>query len=269
MMSVVSWMGTPPTCDLTCPATEQDMFSRKFFATATLACIAVAPVGAQTLQNQAGLAYYAPSIGNFSTLGTDLFGMMVSGTFSDGQTFTGNWVNLGGGLTGVNFTGRFSLTIGAATNTFGNPFSLTVFGTANTLKSLTLSGASGPVVFDRTFGGAAGTPGSSSGYDFAYSAADPFNTLVTYKNAVQLVGSIGPVGDVFESLQIDFRTAFVGTNSGRRLDFFQDVDNVIVGGYILPVPEPDGRLLTAAGLSFGFLALRRRRLVQAVAKKLA
>lgn len=262
-------MGTPPTSNLTCPATEQDMFLRKFIATATLAYIAVAPAGAQTLQNQAGLAYYAPSIGNFSTLGSDMFGMLVTGKFSDGQTFSANWGTLGGGLTGVNFGGRFSLTIGAATNTYGNPFTLTVFGTSNTLQSLTLSGASGPVIFDRTFGGLAGTPGSSSGWDFQYTGADPFNTLVTYKNAVQLVGSIGPVGDVFETLQIDFRTAFVGTNSGRRLDFFQDVDNVIVGGYILPVPEPDGRLLTAAGLSFGFLALRRRRLVQAFAKTVA
>ena len=236
------------------------MSFRKSVQLTVAALSLAAPLRAQTLQNQAGQAYYAPSIGVYSTLGSDLFGMMVTGRFSDGQSFTANWGSLGGGLTGVSFAGRYSLTIGATTNTWGNPFSLTVFGTGNTLTSLILSGASGPVIFDRTFGGAGGTAGSNSGSDYAYSGADPYNTLVTYKNAVQLVGSNAPIGDVFETLQIDFRTAYVGTNAGRRLDFFQDVDNVITGGFILPVPEPDSMLLTAAGLSFGFIFVRRRRL---------
>ena len=122
---------------------------------AAAALFVTVPLHAQTLTTNTGTAYYAPSIGNFATLGNNLFGMLVTGRFSDGQTFSANWADLGGGVTGVNFAGRFSMTIGATTNTFGNPFSLTVFGAGNTLQLLTLSGAPGPVIFDRTFGGVA------------------------------------------------------------------------------------------------------------------
>ena len=226
-------------------------------------CVA-APLQAQTLQNVAGTAYYAPSIGNFATLGNNLFGMLVSGRFSDGQTFSGNWSDLGGGQTGVTFAGRFSLTLGATTNTFGNPFSLTVFGTANTLQSLTLSGASGPVIFDRTFGGVEGTPTSANGSDLTYYQTDAWNTLASYKNSVQLVGSTGPIGDLWESLILDFRAGLTGTNAGRTIRFSQDLDNVITNGLLTPVPEPDTLLLTAAGLSLTFLAIRRRRIAVAL-----
>ncbi len=221
-----------------------------------------APAGAQTLQNAVGNAYYAPAIGNFSTLGNDLFGLLISGRFSDGQTFTANWGSIGSGLSGVNFGGRFRLSIGSTTNTWGNPFTLTVFGTANTLQSLTLSGASGPVIFDRTFGNAVGTPQSQLGRDFAFSGmSDAWNTLVTYRNAVQMVGSAGPIGDIYETMIVDFRSGLTGTAVGRDVRFTQDFDNIITGGLLLPVPEPDALLLTATGLSIGFLGLRRRRLL--------
>ena len=229
---------------------------------AASALVIAAPLRAQTLQNVGGTPYYAPSIGNYSTLGSNLFGMLVTGKFSDGQTFSANWGSLAGGLTGVNFAGRFSLTIGASTNTFGNPFSLTVFGAGNTLQTLTLSGASGPVIFDRTFGGVEGTPTSQNGSDLAYYQTDSWNTLVTYKNSVQLVGTTGPIGDLWETLILDFRAGLAGTNVGRLIRFSQDVDNVVLNGLLLPVPEPNALLLTAAGLSMGVVFLRRRRLAR-------
>lgn len=230
-----------------------------------VAALAASGVSAQTLQNVTGAAFYAPSIGNFSTLGTDVFGMLVTGRFSDGQVFSANWGSLAGGLTGVSFAGRFSLTIGGTTNTFGNPFSLTVFGTGNTLQTLTLSGSSGPVVFDRTFGGATGTLNSASGSDFTYYQTDSWNTLVTYTNSVQLVGSTGPIGDLWETIIINFQSGLTGTNAGRLIRFSQDVDNVITGGLLIPVPEPEALLLLAAGLSLSFVLMRRRRFAGAPA----
>lgn len=226
---------------------------------AAAALLAAAPLRGQTLQNVVGTPYYAPSIGNYSTLGNNLFGMLVTGKFSDGRSFSANWGSLSAGLTGVDFAGRFSLTLGATTNTFGNPFSLTVFGTGNTLQTLTLSGASGPVIFDRTFGGVEGTPTSQNGSDVAYYQTDSWNTLVTYKNSVQLVGSTGPIGDLWETLILDFRAGLTGTNAGRLVRFSQDVDNVVLNGLLLPVPEPDALLLTAAGLSISIVFMRRRR----------
>lgn len=230
-------------------------------AQAALAAVLISvPAAAQTLQTASGNAYYAPSIGNFSTLGNDLFGLLISGRFSDGQTFSANWGSIGGGLSGVDFAGRFRLSIGATTNTWGNPFTLTVFGAGNTLEMLTLSGASGPVIFDRTFGNTAGTVQSQSGSDFAFSGmSDAWNTLVTYRNAVQMVGSTGPVGDIYETMVVEFRSGLTGTNAGRQVRFTQDFDNVISGGLLLPVPEPDALLLTATGLTIGIAVLRRRR----------
>lgn len=227
-----------------------------------VALVAVAsPAAAQTIQTATGTAYYAPSIGNYSTLGNDLFGMLVSGRFSDGQTFSGNWGTIGSGLSGVDFAGRLRLAIGATTNTWGNPFTLTVFGAGNTLQMLTLSGASGPVIFDRTFGGSTGTAESQLGRDFAFSgSSDSWNTLITYRNAVSMVGSSAAVGDIYETMVIEFRNGLSGTNAGRNVRFTQDFDNVITGGLLLPVPEPDARLLSAAGLTLGLLVVRRRKL---------
>ncbi|MBC7842313.1 MAG: PEP-CTERM sorting domain-containing protein [Gemmatimonadaceae bacterium] len=240
------------------------MSVRKSIGAAIAALGVTAPMQAQTIQSAAGTAYYAPSIGNFSTLGNNLFGMLVTGRFSDGQVYSANWGALSGAQTGVSFAGRFSLTLGANTNTFGNPFSLTVFGAGNTLQSLTLSGASGPVVFDRSFGGAQGTVTSATGTDLAYYQSDNWTTLATYRNAVQLVGSSGPVGDLWETLILDFRTGLNGTNAGRLIRFSQDVDNVIDNGLLMPVPEPEMLLLTAVGLSMTFLVVRRRRRVEAM-----
>ncbi len=223
--------------------------------------------GAQTLQNAAGNAYYAPAIGNFSTLGSDLFGLLISGRFSDGQTFSANWGTIGTGLSGVDFAGRFRLSIGSTTNTWANPFTLTVFGASNTLSSLTLSGASGPVIFDRTFGNAVGTTQSQLGSDFAFSGmSDAWNTLVTYRNAVQMVGSSGPIGDVYETMVVEFRNGLTGTAGGRNVRFTQDFDNIITGGLLLPVPEPNAMLLMATGLLFGFLGIRRHRVALARSK---
>ncbi len=232
------------------------------------ALVLAAPASAQTVQNAAGTAYYAPAIGNFSTLGNDLFGLLISGRFSDGQVFSANWGSIGSGLSGVDFAGRFRLSIGSTTNTWGNPFTLTVFGTSNTLQSLTLSGASGPVIFDRTFGNTVGTTQSQLGRDFAFSGmSDAWNTLITYRNSVQMVGSTGPIGDIYESMVVEFRNGLSGTAPGNNVRFTQDFDNVITGGLLLPVPEPSALLLMATGLSIGVLVLRRRR--QALARSRA
>ncbi len=240
------------------------MSLRKSAYLAAAAALFTVPASAQTLQTTAGTAYYAPAIGNFSTLGSDLFGLLISGRFADGQTFSANWADLGGGQSGVNFAGRFRLAIGTTTNTWANPFTLTVYGATNTLQSLTLRGASGPVIFDRTFGNTSGTVQSQSGSDFAFSGtSDLWNTLVTYTNAVQMVGSTGPVGDIYETMVVEFRNGLTGTSTGRNVRFTQDFDNVISGGLLLPVPEPATLLLTAAGLSLSFLFIRRHRVAEA------
>jgi hypothetical protein len=252
------WVQVVPGDSLCFPSTAMSL--RKCALALALSSAAIAPASAQTLQNIAGTSFYAPAIGNYATLGSDLFGMLVTGRFSDGQTFSANWGNLAGGLSGVQFAGRFSLTVGTTSDTWSTPFDLTVFGTSNRLDVLTLTGSTGPVVFDRTFGGTVGTAASQSGRDFAYvGTSDLWNTLVSYRNAVQMVGSGVAVGDIYETMVIAFQSGVTGTSGGQLVRFRQDMDNVIAGGLILPVPEPDGRSLTVFGSLVGCAVFARRR----------
>jgi hypothetical protein len=223
------------------------------------AFVGASVVNAQTLQNAAGATFYAPSIGRFATLSSNLNGMTVRGTFTDGRSFSAQWADLGSGSSGVTFAGLFSLIMATTADSYSTPFRLTVFGASNHLSNLTLNGSTGPVIFDRTFRGATGTTDSQNGRDFVFTTTDAYNTLVTYSNAVQMVGSAGPLGDIYERLDISFRTAIQGTSTGQSVRFYQDLDNVITGGLIMPVPEPNSLLLTAAGLTLGLLGIRARR----------
>lgn len=229
-------------------------------AVLVLAGMAVSSAQSQILQSVAGGSYSVAAIGNSATLGTNLLGMLVTGRFGDGQSFSAKWGGLAGGLTGVEFAGRFTLTVGAANDTWSTPFALTVFGAGNRLDALTLSGATGPVIFDRSYGGTAGTVASQSGRDFAFAGtADLWNTLVSYRNPVSLLGSGPPVGDIFETMLIEFRRGIAGAPAGQVVYFRQDTDHVIDAGLILPVPEPDLRLHTVAGALIGVVVLSRRR----------
>ncbi len=225
-----------------------------------LAGMAASSAQSQILQSVAGVSYSAAAMGSSATLGSNLLGMLVTARFGDGHSYSANWGSLAGGLTGVEFAGRFSLTVGATSDTWSTPFALTVFGSANRLDALTLSGASGPVIFDRSYGGAAGTVASQSGRDFAFAGtADLWNTLVSYRNPVSMLGSGPPVGDIFETMLVDFRLGIAGAPAGQVVYFRQDIDHVSEDGLILPVPEPDLRLQTVAGALIGVVVLSRRR----------
>jgi hypothetical protein len=220
---------------------------------------------AQTVTQSLGTQHNAPAIGLFSTLGKNMGGMVVNGVFSDGATFTGTWADLGSGLWGVNFGGRFSVTMAADSNSWSNPFLLRVFGTSNQMTQLTFSGGNNAVVFDRSFGGATGTDSSATGKDFRYLtstggiATDSYNTLVTYTNAVALTGQ-SVVGDLFERIVIDFRMPITGTVSGRQARMNFDVDNVLSGSMLLAVPEPSPVVLLGSGMVFlGVTRTRRHR----------
>ena len=236
------------------------MSLRRTAAALVLVGMAASSAQSQILQSVVGGSYTATGIGTSATLGTNLLGMLVTGRFGDGQSFSANWGSLAGGMTGVEFAGRFSLTVGATSDTWSTPFALTVFGSGIRLDALTINGATGPIVFDRSYGGTVGTVASQSGRDFAFAGtADLWNTLVSYRNPVSMLGSAEPVGDIFETMLVEFRQGVTGTPGGRVVYFRQDIDHVIDGGLILPVPEPDLRLHTVAGALIGLAVLTRRR----------
>jgi hypothetical protein len=233
---------------------------RKFVCTAVLAAVAVAPLSAQTFTNaMATTPFAATSALNGTARGNNLFGMLVTGTFANGTSFSQAWTSLNASTTGIDVAGLFRLTLGATSNTGSAAFQMTVFGTGNALQSLTLQAAPASAFFDRTFGGATGTAGTSTGGDFRYSGTtDLWNTLVTYSNPVML-GNAAPVGDVFATMRLDFQTSVTGTTAGRNVRFIADMDRAN-GGQILATPEPSTFALTAiGGLAAIALAARRRR----------
>jgi hypothetical protein len=127
------------------------------------------------------------------------------------------------------------------------------------LSRVVLDGTYGVgTLFDRTFGGAEGTSGSASGWDFRYgdywtATPDFWGTTAIYTNAVG-IGGAAPVGDIYAMVDIRFDNVF-----SNIANFTMDADNTLYPQDFVPVPEPASLLLLVTGLSFVGLAARRRK----------
>ena len=155
-------------------------------------------------------------------------GMTLTANFSSGGPETVTWVDLTSPTGNAVGTG-WSLYQGG--DTFSSNWRLAV-NSSTSLTSLVIDGGPGNTVFDRTFGGAKGTPGSALGKDFSMSNSCGLNIVATYRNQVALAGS-SPVGDIFRHLEIDFTTIPL---TNRTIYFMADTDNSISD--IQPIPEP-------------------------------
>lgn len=178
-----------------------------------------------------------PGLTGFATNGAMMDNMSVTATFGNtSQTLP--WADTGatsGGVTGSGWA------LSMSGDTFGGLWNFTFSPTAAlSLTQLVLSGNSGLTVFDRTFGGADGTPGSARGMDFS----DPnIDAMVTYSDQVA-IGAASPVGDLWHTVTVNF-TNGIRTN----FSFVQDTDND--SRYGVPEPASIGLLgLALAGLGW-------------------
>jgi hypothetical protein len=190
------------------------------------------------------------------TAGNAMGGMTVNATFTSGPPETAIWMPTGfsaGGAFGTNWSVTVS---GPSTDT--TPWVL-MNNTGRGITSLVFDGGPGKTIFDRTFGGQEGTPGTGLGVDFnpisGLQTADVI--LATYRAQVAVVPN-PPVGDIFRFLEIDFQNSG-GFGTGRTLTYLADTDTTTSVLFPLPaIPEP-GSLLLFGTAALGLACYRRLR----------
>lgn len=210
-----------------------------------------------TIGENASVTNVVTDLTGFQTTGSHMGGQMrVTAFFVGGGSETVPWLATGPGAGGaVGAGGLWSLTeFGDTFDTVGpsGRWSLEA-KTPNILidrlllTGVNASGASEGTVFDRTFDGTNGTPGSYRGSDFQIEAAvGTWDLRVTYIDLIDSAADgAGPLKDIFGQLEIDFIGSPTAPNYftfNDRLFFRQDTDTVGI-----PVPCPPGTTPTAEG----------------------
>jgi hypothetical protein len=165
--------------------------------------------------------------------------MQVTAFFTDGSSESVTWV---GGFFGSGSATGTGWSLMESGDTDTSSWFLTN-STRLGLTRLLLDGGPGKTVFDRTFGGMIGTPGTSIGRDFVVTSGGVGTTiLATYEDQVAVIPN-PPVGDIFRYLDVVFQNAG-GLASGQVLGFGADTDSTVdVLTPLAVIPEPGSLLL--------------------------
>lgn len=218
---------------------------------AALAFVVTLPTGAATISYfEGGVATAIPGLTGFMTTGADMDGLQVTACFSVLGCETRAWADTGATSGGVNGTGWGLSVTGDTFAVDAWSMAIAAGGAAGQLVSLLLDGrGSAFTIFDRTFGGVDGTPGSEAGRDWNTTLNGGTFVNVTYLDPTNITGNPA-VGDLFQQVLVEFTQ-----NSGPRTSFLfsQDTDN----DSRRTVAEPGS--LALLGIAAMALALARRR----------
>src|SRR5688572_5084945 len=207
-----------------------------------------------TIGEVAGAPLNIIGITGFSTFGSDMAGLSVSVTFGTSGLRNCVWAPTSSTAGGCGVSGFFSIEQDGDTFSDDSPWILTNLTTFDSISLLTLDGtparqSDSGTVFDRTFDGDEGTPGSALGKDADGITSDLSNGSALYQNLVAISPDL-PVGDIFTTLTIRFDGN--GLGSGDNASFVADTDSIGV----VSVPEPATATLLTIGLAG--LMFRRR-----------
>jgi hypothetical protein len=220
--------------------------------------LAQAPVAAATvtINFDPGTTHRIPGVSQRVT-GAMMGGMLIScqGNNGAGETIVSNptWEAISPDFNGVNYLGTgLESGIIQSGDTFFNPWTVFYYGNLSHINRITFDAFTGNTVFDTSFNGDLGTPGSWLGHTFdviRYDSCIFADITVTYRDQVAIADR-DPVGDLYRFVDLYFGDAPGFRGQPAELEFLCDTDRICY------VPLPSSLFPFGASLA-GLIGFKR------------
>jgi hypothetical protein len=207
---------------------------------------------------------YTVAVTASDTTGSNMVGMLLTATYSNGTSLTCTWTAAGTCANTPN-GGGFTVSYPANTSTSplngGTDWTITNTRTGLNMTSISFNGLTGLTAFDRCIGITGsfndtgtnllsclgeGTTNSSLGYSVGDgNGGSAINANVVYTNELHVAGQ-APVGDLWGKITIAFTSNFTATSTFTFRTDTDTLSNII----ITDTPEPGTFAMMGAALLF-------------------